>query len=735
MITISITVFSFITAFRSYFVVYFNLTELHDSVFFSHFSQVITATIRHTLKLLCAVLLCIAPDLYAKNPIIYLDGTQDSISLAGHMKWRTDNKASLTIQDISSVSEAHHFKDLAAFLNLGYTNKASWVTFNYKTPDNSQDDYYLLLSPYILNKVDVYIRPLADNFSVYTDQPAWQTFNTGDHRASGNRPYLTPEMIIPLPRIQSTEYQVFIRTQTTSSHNLRGWIVTEKGVINSSASTLIWVSAFIACTLILGTIALLQAARLNSGIQLWYGLYLFSEGLSQIGAQGILPVIIPEYAHYISDWLTGGASALAYISMSSIIILVLNTRQEHPWLHKYLLLIITIGLATLLLAGTAYYNQLIPWMARLGLILMPLTTLIYYQKFNRTDSAQRLFFLFFASCTLVVFVHILRLLGIVPINTLTNASIMINTVVHMILLNMALSEKLLQAEQQARTAAEESEAKAITLANEMTHELRQSKQQLESSLEKEQNTLQEQNRFIDMISHEYRTPLAIIKTNLDILELKSQPDWYGANHLKTMAQAILRLQEIFNTELNKGKWHYDINPDMARLNARNMTDSILSDARMLWSNAPLIINNQLPGQAVMQADPALIKTVIFNLVDNALKYSVKDSHIYCQAEQRGKDCVIKIINAISAPDELDLTALRKKYYRGGNSSGTTGLGMGLYLISQIIEQHQGCFEIHISNQAEFIVSVTLPMLQEQICTPSRNKSFPDQKQSSTPVDG
>lgn len=677
-----------------------------------HFSQMI----------LGLAFLCFLSVAHAESGSITLDHSQPRQSLAGHLQWLADPTGGLSIDDVSRPSSQLAFQPLKGFLSLGYTDQASWITFRYTVKASSQEKRYLLLAPYILNTVDIYIRPLSD--AVRNQSPSWQAFHKGDHRAAEEVPYLTSEMIIPLPQNHVGEYQVFIRTKTTSSHHLRGWIANDKGVINSSAVTLVWVSAFIACALILGIIALLQSVRLNSAIQFWYGMYLFSEGISQISAQGILPVIMPGYAHYISDWLTSGSSVMAYISMSVIIMLVLKTRKEHIWLHKSLLLVIGIGIPTLMLAGTSYYNDLVPWIARSGLIIMPVTTYLYYKKLDWGNPAQRLFFLFFASCTLAALVNLLRLLGVIPINTFTNTFIMINTIFHMILLNTALSEKLLQAEKLARTAAKTSETRAVTLANEMTQELRKSKQQLEQSLKKEQATLQEQSRFIDMISHEYRTPLAIIKTNLDILELKAKPEWHSTDNLNAMTNATRRLQEIFNTGLSKGlnkdQWRYNITPVMKTLNARQTTDCILSDASVLWSNAVISIDHQLSSSAMIKADAALLKTVLFNLIDNGLKYSPPDSTIHCSTEQDDQTIVFRISNPVPHPEQIDLKALKDKYYRGGNSAGTTGLGMGLYLIGQIIEQHRGHLNIQLSEKiatsgvAEFTVSVTLPLSLSEV---------------------
>lgn len=651
--------------------------------------------------------------------VLLLNRQQDSYSLYGYMHQFTDRSTDMELSQALTHYQQSKFKPLKGFLNLGYTQDASWVTFQFKVPDTVSEHHYLWLSPSMINYLDVYIQNGAD-----ANKPEnYQYFALGDHRSASDYPYQHSKPLVALPIEPGKQYRVFIRTQTTSTHGLRAWIRTEKATINESNKTLIGHVAIIASSMLLGIIAWLQAIRLRNGIQFWYGLYLLSESLVQLGVQGLLPVLLPDIAHYIADWITGGLTCMAYISLLVIAGMVLNSRQEHPWYHRYL---ITLGIFAILAAINAnnhWYGLIMSVLMPAGIFVMPIATILYYRKFSWQDPSQRLFFLFFLICSLGVTVHLLRLTGVIPINNFTYAAMMLNTLVHMVVLNLALSEKLLDAEQKARSSAEASEGKAIALAEEMTQELLISKQQLEKNLSKEQQAVKEQSRFIDMISHEYRTPLAIIKTNLDILDLKAQPDWQSHNNLQAITQATERLQEIFDTEIRQGHMHYQIEPKKQTLPAVKTLQQIFADANSLWPTRKIQLKlqtdsalDQKQNSIDIHADTALLKTLIFNLLDNAQKYSPAGQSIDCTLTYRpsqidGQTTLrISISNFLNSKDaiHIDTSQLCEKYTRGGNRSGSSGLGLGLYLVKHISEAHNGRLELSITEDKRFVVQLTLP---------------------------
>lgn len=642
--------------------------------------------------------------------LIHLEDGQNPQSLKGYMQQYTDETGDKGLDQILARYQQGQFSPLPGFLNLGYTRSASWVSFKVRAPDQVKAHYFLWLSPYLLNTVDVYIQTGSDELN----PNHYASYLMGDHRPVKEQLYIHSSYLVPLTIKPEQTFRVFIRTQTTSTHVLKGWIHSERTLINNG-DHLIWYAAFIAGATILGLISFFQSLRLRSAIQFWYGCYLLSEAAVQIGIQGFLPLLIPDYAHLISDIIAGGGTAVAYFTMSMIVMLIVNTRYEHRLFHGYLITLMLLSCFALLLSPTAWYGQVISIMIPLGIFVMPVSAWLYYRKFSWHNRSQRLFMLFFLICSFGIAIHMLRLSGLIPVNPFTYSAMMLNTMAHILLLNLALSEKLLDAEQKARDAALTSESQAISMAKEMTKELTASKEQLEVALSKEHRALQEQGRFIDMISHEYRTPLAIIRTNLDILDLKLSTENSARNNVQTMFKATDRLQEVFDNQLQRDEALYQITPDKHTLSMQTTLNSILEDAQSLWNGRTITSTYRTEPDIRLHADPGLLKTALFNLLDNAMKYSPQNSQIQCCIDQDSEQSclVISVSNQVNQADTLQTQNLCDKYVRGSNSSGRSGLGLGLFLVRRIAQEHNGSLTLSIESGV-FCARLQLPIQNRHV---------------------
>ncbi len=144
-------------------------------------------------------------------------------------------------------------------------------------------------------------------------------------------------------------------------------------------------------------------------------------------------------------------------------------------------------------------------------LVIVLINLIYYLRlrdrlylyFALYMSGRWLYLAAFGVSNFGYSMHFLRSLGVIPAYGWNMHAMPIATLCNMVLMTLALTERLHTAEEKVLAASRSSEQKAVKLATEMTVELREEREKLEMPLER-------QIRFVDMVSHEYRTPLAII---------------------------------------------------------------------------------------------------------------------------------------------------------------------------------------------------------------------------------
>lgn len=235
-------------------------------------------------------------------------------------------------------------------------------------------------------------------------------------------------------------------------------------------------------------------------------------------------------------------------------------------------------------------------------------------------------------------------------------------------------------------------------------------QRLAEALAGEQRARSEQDRFLDMISHEYRTPLAIIQTNVDILEVKDRAGQFGlSGYLQKMQRAIERLLDIFEaTRRRKGCDHRLLNPVPTRVDPTECFKDIVQTAYDLWGNR-FDAHCHVNAGCMLQIDPHLLRIALLNLLDNAVKYSVRGSFVSVRFEQGDGTLQVQVVNQAAQALPSDLRSLFAKYCRGPNSVGISGTGVGLYLVDAIARQYGGSLQL-VSDQNEVVTAtMTVPL--------------------------
>ena len=243
--------------------------------------------------------------------------------------------------------------------------------------------------------------------------------------------------------------------------------------------------------------------------------------------------------------------------------------------------------------------------------------------------------------------------------------------------------------------------------------LKTSEQNLAVALAVEQNARNLQERFLDMVSHEYRTPLAIIQTNIDIMELKNQQAGLGhSGALNNIQHAVERLVDVF--EATRRRKDFDLvtlDPVFETIEVEQWLKQTLAAAKVFWGDRFVLSNDPLYDRW-LYADYRLLRTVLLNLLDNASKYSPPHIPITLHIGVADDRLELAIINQPTAPLPDDTEALFQKFSRGPNSPNTSGTGQGLYLARGIVEQHGGSLTLTVDERGDVIALLRLPLAMD-----------------------
>src|SRR5690554_5703693 len=221
--------------------------------------------------------------------------------------------------------------------------------------------------------------------------------------------------------------------------------------------------------------------------------------------------------------------------------------------------------------------------------------------------------------------------------------------------------------------------------------------------------------FGAMISHQFRTPLAIIDSSLQRLVRRSAentPEEIRQRSNKAR-QAVARLLQLIESILEAARLKGgQIDSQSDECNVQALVEECCKRAEEGENTGRLVMQQTFTGELIAYCDPVNTEQVIDNLLSNAMKYSPASTPVVVQLQQN-KDWVECIVsNQGTFGSDLKVDNLFKQYVRGKNAEGIKGLGIGLYMAKMLALKQQGDI---LANEENGYVSfcLRLPRAQEK----------------------
>jgi two-component system, chemotaxis family, CheB/CheR fusion protein len=227
-------------------------------------------------------------------------------------------------------------------------------------------------------------------------------------------------------------------------------------------------------------------------------------------------------------------------------------------------------------------------------------------------------------------------------------------------------------------------------------------------------SLHQKDEFIGIASHELKTPVTSIKSYAEIIHMKmvEAGDESLSGLFKRMNLQIDKLAQLINklldaTRIESGqlelfKEEFDLN--------RFVLD-VCEDVQTAGAKNRLI--KDLSAKGVVYADRDRIGQVLSNLILNAVKYSPDDSEITIETKELDNEFVVSVKDSGAGIPPQDRENIFKRFYRGKdeNLNRIAGLGLGLYISSEIIRKHEGKIRAESNSGHGSVFLFSLPKKQ------------------------
>ena len=202
-----------------------------------------------------------------------------------------------------------------------------------------------------------------------------------------------------------------------------------------------------------------------------------------------------------------------------------------------------------------------------------------------------------------------------------------------------------------------------------------------------------QKRFIADASHELKTPLAIINTNIELINsneedtIKNQKKWI--NYISFQTE---RMSNLVNNLLYLAK--ADNNEVLGVISKFNLSDAIMSqllsfEAIMYENN--LMLDSDIQNDIEFIGDKESINQLIGILMDNAIKHSYEKSSIKVELKERKQKILLSVTNEGDTIPKEDIDKIFDRFYRvdKARSREKGGYGLGLSIAKSIVEKYKG----------------------------------------------
>ncbi|MBZ5535815.1 MAG: HAMP domain-containing histidine kinase [Acidobacteriia bacterium] len=235
------------------------------------------------------------------------------------------------------------------------------------------------------------------------------------------------------------------------------------------------------------------------------------------------------------------------------------------------------------------------------------------------------------------------------------------------------------------------------------------------NMSREMQLAQLKSDFVSNVSHEFKTPLALIRLFAETLELdRVKSTERQREYFSIIRKESERLTQLINnildfSRIEAGKKEYKFLRESIPEVVRETIESYRFHVEQQGFTLKVDIDNTLPPTRI---DRDAISQAILNLLNNALKYSENEKSITVTVSREGQTAKIMVADRGIGIARVDQKRIFEKFYRAANSlvHDTKGSGLGLSLVNHIVKAHGGTIKVEsrVGEGSRFVIQLPLP---------------------------
>jgi signal transduction histidine kinase len=218
-------------------------------------------------------------------------------------------------------------------------------------------------------------------------------------------------------------------------------------------------------------------------------------------------------------------------------------------------------------------------------------------------------------------------------------------------------------------------------------------------------------QFVAMVSHELRTPLTVMQVSTELLEHFSElaSTEQKQQYLGRMQNAVTQMSHLIEQILLLGRPESgEIGFNPVDLNLTNFCQDIVDELQLGVAKDRTIVFSSQGNRVEVRLDVDLLRSMLTNLLTNAIKYSPKNMAITFNLECQDNQLIFQVKDEGIGIPQADQSQLFEAFQRASNVGGVPGTGLGLAIVKRCVELHRGDISFESVEGRGTTFWVTLP---------------------------
>jgi len=218
-----------------------------------------------------------------------------------------------------------------------------------------------------------------------------------------------------------------------------------------------------------------------------------------------------------------------------------------------------------------------------------------------------------------------------------------------------------------------------------------------------------QNNFLLSVTHEFKTPLAGIKLLNQTLQKRDLSPNLQHELLNKSNHEVARLSKLIDQVLEAARLDTSFHLEKEKINFSALVAETLEGFSERFEEGEFEIEKKIQAGIFVMGNEMALRSILSNLIDNAMKYSGQEKQLGISLEITGDHCLLKVADQGIGISEEEKGRLFTMFYRIGTEETRTtqGTGLGLYLVHRLVKFLGGSVEVRNNSPKGSIFEIRL----------------------------